>query len=402
MLDELKQRYEAHPCWQALDGLREELRAHANEDIDDRGESLKRRLEAVLEYVDSQCREYSPLISAAALDELKAALDVATASLANWISTRDIAHLVSACEVHADRIGDAAGAWPPTKDRYAKGTMAAAQSFIESSEERLKQLQDKVQEAQVSLQTLNGSVTEAEESARSQLAELRQTVSDETSEIERQTGRLDDALNGLQSTFATAEAARGEAHQKRLTELAEKAEEAARSAKAASDSALAEQIADGSEKLEELKRLQLQAEDLVRAVGLTATATDYGKYAEQQRDAANRWRWVAAGSFGAAFLVFVITLVFTHIDESTPWQLVAVRWGASLGLVALGSYAARESSQHRHEERQAKATQLDLAALDPFIVGLPESQQKEIKYEAARRLFVVDRTGSQSAPSTEN
>jgi flagellar basal body-associated protein FliL len=52
-------------------------------------------------------------------------------------------------------------------------------------------------------------------------------------------------------------------------------------------------------------------------------------------------------------------------------------------VAAVGAYAARESGQHRRQERDAKKVQLVLIALEPFIANLPEDSRDDNRAEAA-------------------
>ncbi|MDD2859106.1 MAG: hypothetical protein PHU75_10585 [Candidatus Nanopelagicales bacterium] len=208
---------------------------------------------------------------------------------------------------------------------------------------------------------------------------------------DQQAARLDNALNGLQATFATAENARAEAHLAAL-EAQSKAESESREAAAqllGEDRQSWAQAAEGA--LVQIRELKAQADELVGAVGLAATSTEYSKYAEQERKAANLWRWVAAGAFAMAFAVFVAMLLAGlggHITGDTPWQVVVFKITGSAGLLALGYYAGKESKSHREAERTAKSIQLDLAALEPFIANMPEDEKRVIRLGAAQRLFV--------------
>ena len=117
------------------------------------------------------------------------------------------------------------------------------------------------------------------------------------------------------------------------------------------------------------------------------------------------WRYVAAGSFGLAFVVFVLMLLAGfggHINEDTPWQLVVFKVTGSAGLLALGYYSARESGSHRAAERAAKNIQLDLAALEPFIANMPEEQKREVRLGAARRLFVTPPSSQEQRDGVAN
>jgi hypothetical protein len=148
------------------------------------------------------------------------------------------------------------------------------------------------------------------------------------------------------------------------------------------------------------QNLKEKAEKVVEALGLTATASAYAAHAKEEREAANIWRRVAVGCFGASFLLFVYLLVKGNVDGSTPWQQIVLKVAGSVALIAAGFYCGRESSQHRQQERLAMEKQLDLAALDPFVANLNEEQRRTVKFAAANRLFAETRTHPDDATSS--
>lgn len=79
------------------------------------------------------------------------------------------------------------------------------------------------------------------------------------------------------------------------------------------------------------------------------------------------------------------------------------RIGAPVGVAGIGLFMSRESGLHRKVARSAKQTQLNLVALEPFIINLPEDQKKQIRYETARALFARTESAlpDRTAPSAD-
>lgn len=58
---------------------------------------------------------------------------------------------------------------------------------------------------------------------------------------------------------------------------------------------------------------------------------------------------------------------------------------------AVATYAARQSSRHRTAELDARRVELDLAAIEPFLAGIPRTEHDAVVIFLARRLFGRDK-----------
>lgn len=210
-----------------------------------------------------------------------------------------------------------------------------------------------------------------------ELAPLREAASEADSIIEQQKTRLDTALSSHQEKFSSAQDDRTE----KWTSL------------------LADNEAKLQEHLTAMREHEEQSRKVLSAVGVNATATDYGAYANAQKEAANRWRIgavIALSIAAVAFLVVAGAPLFGFGGNSEWWEVVLQKLGAPVGAAAVGYVLIRESGQHRKEERSARQVQLTLTALEPFIANLPEKQKERIRVETARRIFAEQRDGSQA------
>lgn len=210
-----------------------------------------------------------------------------------------------------------------------------------------------------------------------ELAPLREATSEADSIIEQQKTRLDTALSSHQEKFSSAQDDRTE----KWTSL------------------LADNEAKLQEHLTAMREHEEQSRKVLSAVGVNATATDYGAYANAQKEAANRWRIgavIALSIAAVAFLVVAGAPLFGFGGNSEWWEVVLQKLGAPVGAAAVGYVLIRESGQHRNEERSARQVQLTLTALEPFIANLPEKQKERIRVETARRIFAEQRDGYQA------
>lgn len=224
-------------------------------------------------------------------------------------------------------------------------------------------------------------VEEKTKALQDELDRIREVSATTDTTIEQQKSRLDTALSDHQEKFATLQ-------EERSTKWAD---------------LLKSNEAEFQAHLEVLKGYEEQSQNVLSAVGVNATATDYGKYANDQGQAADKWRgWavlafsVAAGAFlAAAFASFL-----GYGGDAEWWQIVFQKLSAPLGASAIGYVLIRESGQHRKEERTARQVQLTLTALEPFIANLPADEKKLVRLETARRIFAEHRDGTTKATAT--
>ncbi|MGW4227487.1 hypothetical protein ACWEG1_28965 [Streptomyces bauhiniae] len=407
-LERWENQYKTHSVWSLTQDIQSLLSSNEEHVTPDERDYFD-RLKMAMAYISELGQEPVLIVSMTALNNLQQNLAQIQSTVTMWSNGSGSNYLTSAAESYLDAAFDTVRTWPPSKDRYTRGLRAAAaefvtdaQSAITSIQSRVGELQSSIEEATTNtytdfsrlLETARGQIDATQE----EVARLNVDVTNMNVNVTAQTQRLDQAINAYQTSYSEAEASRNESHQRALEKIADETVSAAERARTQSDDLLTTQKASGQRILDEITTLHEQTVQLVNAIGLTGTATEYGKYSEQERKAANTWRLGAVSAFAFSFLLFLATLLVSHIDEKTPWQVIAVRFGGSIALLAGGLYMAKESSQHRQEERRAKSVQLDLAALDPFIVNLPSDQRESIKAAAAARLFVER---GASSPVTE-
>lgn len=384
----LRAQYEDHGVWVLLGQISETLH-DADLATDDETEADKVEIiETSIATLKMHSSYSSPIITSPILDELQNHLMTVHQRLAEWKANNyATAHLDNAVVAVAPAVKMVMG-WPNSKDKYLRGAIQASEAFQEDSRQSMTELERRtdelITEFRAQVDTLTGELTEVRAAVDRAASHVDTSVTsfdtsytEAAARVNTQVERLDSALNSLQETFAKSEESRTKQFADSLAEIEENADEN-----------LKAQLTAAEEHVEKIRDYEKQVEKLVNAVGLTGTATEYGTYANQQQRAANSWRWIASAAFAASFVALVITLIVEPVTRDTPWQFVAIRLGISVALLAFGAYAARESTQHRREERSAKDKQLDLAALDPFIVTLDEDERKRIKADAAKRLFV--------------
>jgi hypothetical protein len=351
-------RFKTHPLWSTVAHARETMnRIQSPESAEDRDtlayagmvlELLERRRE------DSDGREISPVM----LSNTHAATTNFDVYLANVESG---SYTWSQLLPMVDEVVNSLGQWPPMKiGRWLSGLNSAVESFEAKTSDALDRTS-----------TRAGAVEHDATALAEQLASLNADVS-------RERQRISEAI----ATFTT----QGDEAVRNL--LAEQQERITAS-EADWSKRLAEQQSKADEHNEQMAEYEARSLNVLGSVGVNSTATDYGAYAKTQHDAADRWRRVATAVFAMASIWFIVSSFPWFTSGATSWESSLSRLGVTAAVAGVGAYAARESSQHRKQERQAKKIQLVLIALEPFIANLPPTTQDEIRAEAARAIFVI-------------
>lgn len=205
---------------------------------------------------------------------------------------------------------------------------------------------------------LHRTVGESTESVE----KLREVIGAEETKISEQVKRLDDALNTQNNTFTT-----------RVAEW-----------KQESDKAAASIVSTGDQHLASLIEMEEKSRNLVDATSRNTITTEYGTYASKQERAAVLWSVgaVVAAVGGFIYLAFLLA----GIKDATVTEVIAKATVSSLVVLGAG-FMSHESSGHRKEARDARRTQLDLNALDPFLTKLDEDEANDLRREFAQKIF---------------
>ncbi|MBG6083814.1 hypothetical protein [Zhihengliuella flava] len=212
------------------------------------------------------------------------------------------------------------------------------------------------------------SIEDKLDELKKDISNIRQLSSDTNETIGQQKTRLDTALNTYQESFAKSQ-------DERATEW---------------DEVLKHHELEANRHLTQMEDYETQSRNVLQEIGINATASDYGNYANNQSEAADRWRNGAVWALSIAAFLFVVAAALPILgfgNDLQWWQAILQKFGAPGGAAAVGYMLLRESAQHRKEERSSRQVELTLTALEPFIVNLPETQQERIRVETAQRIF---------------
>jgi predicted nucleic acid-binding Zn-ribbon protein len=275
----------------------------------------------------------------------------------------------------ADEVLTSLAQWPPMKlSRYLAGVNGAVESF----QRRTLEAADAVEERALEIRKALGEI------------DAKQTKLASTIDVERQ--RITEAIATFTSEGDEAVREWTDAHENTLKQRIDRWDEQLESARTAA--------AQHNTRMDEY---EAKSRKVLEAVGVNATATDFGVYANDQRDTANTWRIVAVLVFVVAGGWFIASSFPWFTDGARVWESALARLGVTAAVAAVGLYAARESSQHRQQERRAKQVQLVLTALEPFIANLPTADQDKLRVSSAEAIFVLaEAPASSSDDDTTN
>lgn len=383
--------YRDHAIWAEVRAASDEL-AEAIAQLDGQLDVDHLQLQALLAHMEACSENAHPAIAQAHLDSANSIINQIRTYLPQQIATV-FARSGSSLSPFLN-LAQIVRTWPaPGGVRLSglgKRAEAVEQTFLALDEQindrfdALKKELDGAQESfQESLEVHKTTVADASTAATSSISEQVTAVTAELERIkreaaeaeattEKQKARLDEALTSHQEKFADLQ----EQRTQKWSQL----------------------LADSDESLKQhMSRMDAheeQSRNVLAAVGVNATASDYEAYATTQAKIADRWRRAAVVAFSVAagfFLFAAGASFFGYGNSSEWWEIVFQKIGAPGGAAAVGYFLQRESAQHRKQEREAKQVQLTLTALEPFIANLDPVEQRSIRMDTARDIFTRKR-----------
>jgi hypothetical protein len=308
--------------------------------------------------------------------------------LEGWVANGEIGWLEDA-DRQADQLLDVAWSMPRNETRAdVEGVQESVRSFRHSAGQLVRNLESDV------------------DAAQGRVRELNDEVASLVDQLDAQKGRVDTAISAFQEQFSAEEA-------RRRTEFAAARDEGATLLRSTGDegkNALEELVSTSSERITELEtslttnanerisaldEMKFKAERVLNAIGGLGMAGGFQRTANEDRQSANIWRAVAAGSLLAAIIFNGLLIKFDWLgDDGFSWEDYGQKLLVTIPLLVLAGYAANESRRHREQERSNRAIELQLAALDPYLSLLPEQEQHRLKAVVADRFwrFRADQT----------
>jgi len=342
--------------------------------------------DAAYRYLDDRLKLTLPvLVQEAEINGLSNEIDAAMVQINSYLGNNNRGHINNA----VNNINSALNRIKNFPFPLSKGdfnfskSIAGFQHTVQEGYENLKAINEKLAQDLASMQAnLDGKQT--------QLAAIEQKLAAKETEIQNVLNRYNTEFDALKTT-ANSDI---DAEKKKFNESIEADrklyKEQFEADKENNKKVFEEQKAgfekQSTETINSLNAKLAEANKIVNIVGNVGVTGNYQNIANQHKNNADFFRWVAL------FFMIVMSglLVWSIIelgnkDFNLYKSLVRVLAAAVLTYPAV--YAARESSKHRKLETQNRNLELELASIGPFIELLPEDKKEKIKEELVNKYF---------------
>lgn len=342
--------------------------------------------EAFLNYCTDRLRLTIPLlIQEAELNSLSAEIESGTSQISTYIGNKNIGHLNNAVNNFNSALNRIRNfPFPSSKDDFNfSNQVASFQNAVETAYNTLNTYAQNIHQKLIDTEKELGT-------KETKIQELSQKLAEKETEIQTVLTRYNSEFDTLKTTANTAL----EADRKKITEEIE-ADRKLFTGMVADDRKLFKEAFDtqisnsaklSSELTGKINTKLEEAKKIVNIIGNVGVTGNYQNIANQNKQSANFFRWVA--------LIFMIImsglLIWSIIDLSiTEFNIYKslVRILAAAVLTYPAIYASRESTRHRNLETKNRNLELELASIGPFIEILPEPKKQEIKHELVKKYF---------------
>lgn len=376
------ERLDSHPAMNRIDAIRTTVSQQLNDD--ELGEAARpwlQRFKRVLDVVHGRLQAVdAELVSAAVLQSLDTSLQEVQTRLQNFLSSGDAQQLAQA-DPRVDSILQsstplmAAILWD---EREVEDLREHVTNYRRSAGQLLASLSKEAEDLGKELGQIRASVAETSQAHGAKFEELSNSVKEE-----RQT--MEAALTDFRESFSTAQDERRTTLSDLLEEQTARFSEALKALDEEAENQRLEASDEASRLVNEMEGYRDQAAQLVDAVGNIGTAAGFGRYASEQKRAADWLRGLAVvvvlGAVG--FAVWALSVAASDLT----WQRTIAKFTVVALLGGLAAYLGRQSGVHRDREATAKRVQLELAALDPYLALMDAGKRDEVKIEIAKKLF---------------
>lgn len=362
--------YKQHPVHTSAQNLselmrREELRSPRV--VEDENFAFARdKIAGIVTTLRTLLRHTNPaLISVPGLDSIQNALQHPINEVTQFLSDRNPGHLLNAASYLDANVVNQFWAFA------ARPADKGAADFIRQAEEAATQAINDVRTQRDQAQAELADVQRAVQELQARLDEALEQASKGRSEASAAVANLD-----LQ--FAEREKDRAEKFEASLSVLKDRMR-----------TEHADVVIGARDAAADVARLRDDAAKLVGVIGDLGVTTNFGKIAGSEGAQANFWRWVTVALFMVGVGMAGFTFYKFHNVELTAATAlqIGVRLLYAIAITAPAWYTARESARHRTIADAAKQTELELAALGPFIELLDKAKQDQIRERLTERYF---------------
>lgn len=139
------------------------------------------------------------------------------------------------------------------------------------------------------------------------------------------------------------------------------------------------------EEIEKIEKMNEEAKSILGTMSINGLANGYKEIADKERISALVWNVISVLSL-VGLLAVGIQFIISQGTGMTWVTLTSRLIITGIGLT-LFTYGAKQAGNHRTEESRNRKIQVELASLNPYLVDLEESKQKEVKEALAHRYF---------------
>jgi hypothetical protein len=344
--------------------------------------AILERIDSALSFTEGLVRQVDPaLVSASRIAQMQTTIDEIQTTVEAF--EPESAPDLEPADQAVDRLLDTASALPHRPiEKAAEQGKAVAKSFQRSARQRERSVRSDLDSVRAQAAELGQRVESAKDELSATVNERTASLETRAAEIGSQSQLLDEQRGAFQKM---QEELRSDFDQKRddqFGELSQQREDAS----ARLQASLEAHSATAEEVMEDLRRKDADAEELVGSISVRGTADRYEREARTQGEIADRWRRVTVV---IGLLAGLVAGSAAFLSDQEPAH-IAGKIAVGVLLAGVAGYTARQSAQHRHREERASKLHLDLAAFGPFIEPLPEDAKNEERILLGRRVFARD------------
>lgn len=267
---------------------------------------------------------------------------------------------------------------------HLKGVKTNVEQLNTTIGNAIADMRSKVEEANASVAGLEATREAELVAMKTALDELTAEIAKSDQQVTSQITRLESAL----SDYTQKLAERNSEWSERIGELRQEWREEISKLAATSEKKISDKILgyshDAKQHLHELATMEKEARNLVNSTARATISARYGEYARRQGVVATMWS-VAAVTV-AIYALFQLTQLVADFQDVTVAEAI-FKATATTAILATAGLMGTEARGHRREARDAKRTQLDLNALDPFLANLEVEERNAMRKEFAYRIF---------------
>lgn len=362
------------------------------------------RLNQILDIIPATFSKLDPtMVPISTINKLDQIILNINSDLDNYKNTKDKAQLENANSRAENLLLQISTLRIPTDYADIKGIRIATSSLrrsvsqyirnMKNEESNLKnsfkKLEDKINEQSSNIDSQKGRLDNAIAQFQQQFSQTEEQRREQFAQSQANWGQeFTEAVDKRKAEFTKEKEALKQTHEEYLNEINSMKDRFGNELTVKNEEFVNELTVKTKGFIQKLEGYKERAEELVNVIANTGMIGGYQEFANKERKAANLWKIIAVASFigliGFAIYAFYGVL---KIEPTLNWSLFAGRVFVASTFALLGTYAARLADRHEEKERINRRMELELASIDPYLVGLPEEVSHKLKASLAERLF---------------